>query len=150
DGYTLLLGGLPNAINATLYHNLNFNFIHDITAVASLSRGPLVLVVHPSVPAGTVPKLIAYAKARPGQLSYSSGGIGAPSHLAGELFKTMTGINMLQIPYRGADAAITALLGGHAHVSFASTVNSVAHVKDGKLRALAVTTVTRVEALPDL
>src|SRR5262245_56900043 len=150
DGYTLLVGGLPNAINATLYHNLNFNFIRDITAVASVSRGPLVFVVHPSVPASTVPELIAYAKARPGQLSYGSGGIGAPSHLAGELFKAMTGINMVQIPYRGAEAAIVALLGGQVQVSFAATVNSVPHVKDGKLRALAVTTVTRLEALPDL
>jgi len=150
DGYTLLVGGLPNAINATLYHNLNFNFIRDITAVASVSRGPLVFLVHTSVPASTVPELIAYAKARPGQLSYGSGGIGAPSHLAGELFKTMTGVNMVQIPYRGAEAAITALLGGQVQVSFAPMVTSVAHVKDGKLRALAVTTGTRLEALPDL
>src|SRR5262245_19565204 len=150
DGYTLLVGGFPNAINATLYHNLNFNFLRDITAVASVSRDPLVLVVHPSVPASTVPELIAYAKARPGQLSYGSGGPGVPSHLAGELFKMMTGINMVQIPYRGAEAGITALLGGQVQVYFASAVTSVAHVKDGKLRALAVTTVTRLEALPDL
>src|SRR5215813_9813207 len=134
DGYTLLVGGLPNAINATLYHNLNFNFIRDITAVASVSRDPLVFVVHPSVPASTVPELIAYAKARPGQLSYGSGGVGVPSHLAGEFFKTMTGINMVQIPYRGAEAGIIALLGGQVQLYFAS----------------AVTTVTRLEALPDL
>jgi tripartite-type tricarboxylate transporter receptor subunit TctC len=150
DGYTLLVGGFPNAVNATLYHNLNFNFIRDITAVASVSRDPLVLVVHPSVPASTVPEFIAYAKARPGQLSYGSGGPGAPSHLAGELFKTMTGINMVQIPYRGAEAGIIALLGGQVQAYFASAVISVGHVKDGKLRALAVTTVTRLEALPDL
>src|SRR5215470_4353001 len=150
DGYTLLVGGLPNAINATLYHNLNFNFIRDTTAVASVSRGPLVFVAHPSVPASTVPELIAYAKARPGQLNYGSQGIGAPSHLAGELFKTMTGIDMVHIPYRGAEAIIAALLGGQVQVYFAATVTSVAHVKDGKLRALAVTTATRLEALPDL
>ena len=102
DGYTLLVGGVPNAVNAALYDKLNFNFIRDIAPVAGISREPLVFVVHPSVPASTVPELIAYAKARPGQLSYGSGGIGAPSHLAGELFKTMTGINMVHVPYRGA------------------------------------------------
>src|SRR5215475_3217520 len=150
DGYTLLVGGIPNAVNATLYDKLNFNFIRDIAAVASISRDPLVFVVHPSVPASTIPELIAYAKARPGQLSYGSGGIGTPSHLAGEFFKMMTGINMVQIPYRGAGAGITALLGGQVQAYFASAVTSVAHVKDGKLRALAVTTLTRLEALPDL
>jgi tripartite-type tricarboxylate transporter receptor subunit TctC len=146
DGYTLLVIGFPNAINATLYHNLNFNFIRDFTALAGVSRDALVLVVHPSVPASTVPELIAYAKARPGQLSYGSGGVGVPSHLAGEFFKTMTGINMVQIPYRGAEAGITALLGGQVQVYFASAVVSVAHAKDGELRALAVTTVTRLES----
>src|SRR5262249_27329447 len=128
----------------------NFNFIRETTAVGSISRGPLVFVVHPSVPVSTVPELIAYAGARPGQLSYSSGGIGAPSNLAGELFKKMAGIKMFDVPYRSAEAAVTALLGGQVQVSFAATVNSLAHVKDGKLRALAVTTVTRLEALPDL
>src|SRR5215470_14131883 len=150
DGYTLLVGGLPNAINATLYHNLNFNFIRDITAVASVSRGPLVFVVHPSVPASTVPELIAFAKARPGQLNYGSQGIGAPSHLAGELFKMMTGINMVHVPYRGAGPGIAALLGGQVQIYLGSTVVSLEHVRAGKLRALAVTTMSRLEALPDV
>jgi tripartite-type tricarboxylate transporter receptor subunit TctC len=150
DGYTLLLVGLPNASNATLYDKLNFNFIRDIAAVASISRDPLVFVVHPSVPASTVPELIAYAKARPGQLSYGSGGIGAPPHLAGELFKTMTGINMVHVPYRGAGPGIAALLGGQVQVYFASTVTSLEHVRADKLRALAVTTMSRLEALPDV
>src|SRR5262245_43250565 len=122
DGYTLLVGGIPNAVNATLYDKLNFNFIRDIAAVASISRDPLVVVVHPSVPASTVPELIAYAKARPGQLSYGSGGIGAPSHLAGELFKMMTGINMVHVPYRGAGPGIAALLGGQVQIYLGSTV----------------------------
>ena len=148
DGYTLLAGGFPNAINATLYDKLNFNFIRDIAAVASVSREPLVFVVHPSVPASTVAELIAYAKARSDQLSYGSGGIGAPSHLAGELFKTMTGINMIHVPYRGAAPGIAALLGGQVQVYFASTVTSLEHVRAGKLRALAVTTMSRLEALP--
>jgi tripartite-type tricarboxylate transporter receptor subunit TctC len=150
DGYTLLGGGIPNAINATLYDKLNFNFIRDIAAVASVSREPLVFVAHPSVPASTVPELIAYAKARPGQLSMGSGGIGAPSHLAGELFKTMTGVDMVHVPYRGAGPGIAALLGGQVQVYFASTVTSLEHVRAGKLRALAVTTMSRLEALPDV
>ena len=150
DGYTLLVGGIPNAINATLYDNLSFNFIRDIAAIAGISRDPLVLVVHPSVQASTVPELIAYAKASPGQLSMASGGAGSPSHLAGELFKVMTGIDMVHVPYRGGGPAIAALLGGQVQVYFASTATSVEHVKAGKLRALAVTTITRLEALPDL
>ena len=150
DGYTLLVGGIPNAINATLYGKLNFNFIRDIAPVAGIHRDPFVFVVHPSVPASTVPELIAYAKARPGQLSYGSGGIGAPSHLAGELLKTMTGINMVHVPYRGGGPGVAALLGGQVQVYFASTVTSLEHVRAGKLRALAVTTMSRLEALPDV
>jgi len=150
DGYTLLVGGIPNAINATLYEKLSFNFIRDLAPVASVSRDALVFVVHPSVPAGTVPEFIAYAKARPGQLSMGSGSTGTPGHLAGELFKTMTGIGMIHVPYRGAGPGMTALLGGQVQLYFASTATSVEHVRAGKLRALAVTTITRLEALPDL
>jgi tripartite-type tricarboxylate transporter receptor subunit TctC len=150
DGYTLLVGGIPNAVNATLYDKLNFNFIRDIAAVASVTRDALVLVVHPSVPARTVPELIAYAKTSPGQLSMASGGTGAPAHLAGELFKTMTGINMVHVPYRGAGPAIAAVLGGQIQVYFGSTAVSVEHVRAGKLRALAVTTISRLETLPDV
>jgi tripartite-type tricarboxylate transporter receptor subunit TctC len=150
DGYTLLVGGIPNAVNATLYDKLNFNFIRDMAAVASISRDPLVFVVHPSVPASTVPELIAYAKARPGHLSYGSGGIGTPSHLAGELFKMMTGINMVHVPYRGAGPGIAALLGGQVQIYLGSTVVSLEHVRAGKLRPLAVTTMSRLEALPDV
>jgi tripartite-type tricarboxylate transporter receptor subunit TctC len=150
DGYTLLVGGIPNAVNATLYDKLNFNFIRDMAAVASISRDPLVFVVHPSVPASTVPELIAYAKARPGHLSYGSGGIGTPSHLAGELFKMMTGINMVHVPYRGAGPGIAALLGGQVEIYLGSTVGSLEHVRTGKLHALAVTTMSRLEALLDV
>src|SRR5262245_19818934 len=150
DGYTLLVGGIPNAINATLYDKLNFNFIRDTAAVASVSRDALVFVVHPSIQVSTVPEFIAYAKARPGQLSMGSGGTGAPAHLAGELFKTMTGIDMIHVPFRGAGPAIAALLGEQVQVYFASTAVSVEHVRAGKLRALAVTTVSRLETLPDV
>ena len=150
DGYTLLLGGIPNAINATLYDNLSFDFIRDIAPVASISRDTLVFVVHPSVPASTVPEFIAYAKASAGQLSMGSGGIGSPSHLAIELLKVMTGIDVVHVPYRGAGPGIAALLAGQVQAYFASSVTSVEHVRAGKLRALAVTTITRLEALPDI
>jgi tripartite-type tricarboxylate transporter receptor subunit TctC len=148
DGYTLLVGGIPNAINATLYE-LSFNFIRDIAAVASVSRDALVFVVHPSVPASTVPEFIAYANASPGQLSMASAGAGSPAHLAGELFKTITGIDMVHVPYRGGGPAIAALPGGQAQFNFASAT-SVEYVRTGKLRALGVTTVMRSEALPQI
>jgi tripartite-type tricarboxylate transporter receptor subunit TctC len=150
DGYTLLLGGIPNAINATLYDKLSFNFIRDTAAVASISRDALVLVVHPSVPASTVSEFIAYAKANPGHLSMASGGAGSPAHLAGELFKMMTGIDVVHVPYRGGGPSIAALLGGQAQFGFASSATSVEQVRAGKLRALAVTTTTHLEALPDV
>jgi tripartite-type tricarboxylate transporter receptor subunit TctC len=150
DGYTLLLVGSPNAINATLYDNLNFNFIGDITPIAGLIRGALVMVVHPSVPANTLPEFIAYAKANPGKLSYGSGGIGGITHITPELFKMMAGVNMVHVPYRGVAPALTDLLGGQVQVLFANPAQSIPYVRDGKLRALAISTATRLEALPDI
>jgi tripartite-type tricarboxylate transporter receptor subunit TctC len=150
DGYTLLLVGSPNAINATLYDKLNFNFIRDIAPVASFIRGALVMVVHPSVPAKTVPELIVYAKANPGKLSYGSGGVGGITHITAELFKMMTGVNMVHVPYRGVAPALTDLLGGQVQVLFANPAQSIPYIKAGKLRALAITTATRSEALPDI
>jgi tripartite-type tricarboxylate transporter receptor subunit TctC len=149
DGYTLLLVGSPNAINATLYDNLNFNFIRDITPIAGLIRGALVMVVHPSVPANTLPEFIAYAKANPGKLSYGSGGIGGITHITPELFKMMASVNMVHVPYRGVAPALTDLLGGQVQVLFANPAQSIPYVRDGKLRALAISTATRLEALPD-
>jgi tripartite-type tricarboxylate transporter receptor subunit TctC len=122
DGYTLLMAGGYNAINATLYDKLNFNFIRDITAVAGIARVPSVMVVHPSVPATTVPEFIAYAKSKPGKITMASGGVGTPSHLEGELFKTMTVVDMLHVPYRGVAPALTDLLGGQVEVMVTSSV----------------------------
>jgi tripartite-type tricarboxylate transporter receptor subunit TctC len=150
DGYTLLLVGSPNAINATLYDKLNFNFIRDIAPVASLIRGALVMVVHPSVPATTLPELIAYAKANPGKLSYGSGGVGGITHITPELFKMMAGVDMVHVPYRGVAPALTDLLGGQVQVLFANPAQSIQYIRAGKLRALAITTATRLEALPDI
>jgi tripartite-type tricarboxylate transporter receptor subunit TctC len=150
DGYTLLLTTVSNAINATLYDNLNFNFIRDITPVAGLSREPNVMLVHSSVPAKTAPEFIAYAKANPGMVVMASGGHGAPSHASGELFKMLTGVNMVHVPYRGAAPALTGLLAGQVQVYFSPLVASIEHIKVGKLRALAVTTATRSEVLPDI
>jgi tripartite-type tricarboxylate transporter receptor subunit TctC len=150
DGYTLLLVAPPNAINATLYERLNFNFIRDIAPVASISRVPLVMVAHPSVPAKTLPEFIAYTKANPGKINMASGGNGTTPHVAGELFKMMAGIDMVHVPYRGAGPAIADLLGGQVQVLFAGTPESIAHIRAGKLRALAVTDATRLEALPDI
>ena len=150
DGYTLLLVGRRNAINATLYDKLNFNFIRDIAPVAGIIRVPLVMVVNPSVPAKTVPEFIAYAKANPGKINMASAGIGTPGHVAGELFKMMAGVDMVHVPYRGAAPALTDLLGGQVQVMFGTTVSSIEHIRAGKLRALAVTTATRSEALPDI
>jgi tripartite-type tricarboxylate transporter receptor subunit TctC len=150
DGYTLLLAGVPNAAHATLYDNLRFNFIRDIAPVASIGGDPLVIAVNPSVPAKTVPELIAYAKANPGKLNMASSGTGGGSHLAGELFKIMAGVNLVHVPYRGNGPALVALLGGQVEVQFPSLPSSIQYIRTGKLRALAVTTATRSEALPDI
>jgi tripartite-type tricarboxylate transporter receptor subunit TctC len=150
DGYTLLLVGSPNAINATLYGKLNFNFIRDIAPIASFIRGALVMVVNPSVPAKTVPELIAYAKANPGKLSYGSGGVGGITHMTPELFKMMAGVNMVHVPYRGVAPALTDLLGGRVQILFANPAQSIPYIRTGKLRALAITTATRSAALPDI
>jgi tripartite-type tricarboxylate transporter receptor subunit TctC len=150
DGYTLLMVGPSSAINATLYEKLNFNFIRDITPVATISGETPVMVVNPSVPAKTVPEFIAYAKTNPGKVNMGSAGNGTGTHVTGELFKMMAGIDMVHVPYRGAAPALTDLLGGQVQVMFLPTVLSIEHVKTGKLRALAVTTATRSEALPDL
>jgi tripartite-type tricarboxylate transporter receptor subunit TctC len=150
DGYTLLLVGSPNAINATLYDRLNFNFIRDIAPVASFMRGALVLVVHPSVPATTLPEFIAYAKANPGKLSYGSGGVGGITHITAELFKMMAGVEMVHVPYRGVAPALTDLLGGQVQALFANPAQLLPYTRAGRLRALAITTATRSEALPDM
>jgi tripartite-type tricarboxylate transporter receptor subunit TctC len=150
DGHTLLLCGSPDAINATLYDKLNFNFIRDIAPIASIARGPNVLVVHPSFPAKTVPEFIAHAKANPGKVDFASAGIGSVSHMAGELFMAMAGVNMVHVPYRGLAPALTDLLGGQVQAIFSTTPPSIENVRAGKLRALAVTSTTRSEALPDL
>jgi len=150
DGYTLLLSSVNNAISATLYERLNFNFIRDITAVAGILRTPNVMVVNPSVPAKSVPEFIAYAKANPGKLNMASPGNGTSLHVVGELFKMMTGVNMVHVPYRGGAPALTDLLGGQVQVYFTGTVSSIEYIKTGRLRALAVTTATRSEALPDV
>jgi tripartite-type tricarboxylate transporter receptor subunit TctC len=148
DGYTLLGTDAAAAINATLYDNLNFNFIRDI-AVVGMIRGPLAMMVHPSVPAKTVPEFIAYAKANPGKVSMASAGNGNATHLAGELFKTMAHVEMIHVPYRGAAPAITDLLGGQVQIYFGSIPAAIEHIRAGKLRVLAVTTATRFEGLPD-
>jgi tripartite-type tricarboxylate transporter receptor subunit TctC len=150
DGYTLLLVTSANAANATLYEKLNFNFIRDIVPVASIASETLVLVVHPSFPAKTVPELITYAKTNPGKIEMASTGYGGGAHMFGELFKMMAGINMLHVPYRGTAPALTDLLGGQVQVMFASMPGSIEYIRAGKLRALAVTTATRSEALPDI
>jgi tripartite-type tricarboxylate transporter receptor subunit TctC len=150
DGYTLLMVGGWNAINATLYDKLSFNFIRDIALVAGINREPYVIAVHPSVPAKTVPELIAYAKANPGKISMASAGSGTPSHVSGELFKMMAGVNMIHVPYRGGGPAYNDLLGGQVQIMFATTVATIGHVNAGRLRALAITTATRSEALPDI
>jgi tripartite-type tricarboxylate transporter receptor subunit TctC len=150
DGYTLLVATSVNAINATLYDKLNFNFIRDIVPVASIHREPHVMEVNPSVPARTVPEFITHAKANPGKINMASAGIGSGNHIAGELFKMMTGINLVHVPYRGAGPALVDLLGGQVQVMFATMSSSVEYVRAGKLRALAVTTTTRSGALPDV
>jgi len=150
DGYTLLLAGSPQAINAALYDKLNFNFVRDIAPIASIARGTYVIVVNPSFSAKTVPELIAYAKANPGKINLASAGVGTPPHVAAELFKMMAGIDMFHVPYRGDAPALTDLLGGRVQIYFSSLSGSIEHIKAGKLRALAVTAAERSEALPEI
>jgi tripartite-type tricarboxylate transporter receptor subunit TctC len=150
DAYTLLLASPANAINATLYDNLTFNFIRDIAPVAGMLRAPLVMAVTPSLPARTVAEFIAYAKANSGKVNMASGGNGTPSHVAGELFKMMAGINMVHVVYRGAQPALTDVLAGQVEVMFADLPSAIGHIRSGTLRALAVTTAARTEALPDI
>jgi tripartite-type tricarboxylate transporter receptor subunit TctC len=150
DGYTLLLVASANASNATLYDKLNFNFIRDIAPVASIIRAPFVMEVNPSLPAKTVPEFIAYAKANPGKINMASSGNGTLPHVSGELFKMMTGVDMVHVPYRGGAPALVDLLSGQVQVRFGVVTESIAYVKAGKLRALAVTTAARSEVLPDV
>jgi tripartite-type tricarboxylate transporter receptor subunit TctC len=149
DGYTLLQIVTPHAINAALYNNLNFDFIRDIAPVICAARLAYVIVVNPSVPVTTVPELIAYAKANPGKLNYGSAGHGTPQNIACELFKMMAGVNLVHVPYRGGAPATTDLLGGHLQLIFSPVSESIEHIKAGKLRALAVTSATRLDVLPD-
>jgi len=150
DGYTLLFSDVANAINASLYEKLNFNFVRDIAPVASTNHQPQVMVVSQSLPVKSVPEFIAYAKARPGLVNMASGGNGTPAHVGGELFKMMTGISMVHVPYRGAPAALTDVIAGQVHVIFAGVQQSIEYIKAGRLRALAVTTATRSHALPEV
>jgi tripartite-type tricarboxylate transporter receptor subunit TctC len=150
DGYTLLQVGLSNAFSASLYDKLNFDFIRDIAPVASIYRATGVMEVRPSFPAMTVPEFIAYAKANPGKLNMASAGTGSATHMYGELFKMMAGVDMAHVPYRGAPFALTAVLAGEAHVYFDSLSTSIEHIRAGELRALAVTAATRAEALPEI
>jgi tripartite-type tricarboxylate transporter receptor subunit TctC len=150
DGYTLFLAATPNAINATLYQKLNFNFIRDFAPVASIIRASNVMEVNPSFPAKSVPEFIAYAQANPNKVAYASSGNGGLPHLAAELFKMTVGIDMQHVTYRGSGPALTDLLGGQVQVMFDNLPSSIEHIKAGKLRALAVTTLTRSEALPDV
>jgi tripartite-type tricarboxylate transporter receptor subunit TctC len=150
DGYTLLVIGANNAINATLYKKLIFNLVQDIAPVASIYRVHQVLVVEPSFPAATVGELIAYAKANPGKLNFASAGNGSVAHMTAELFKMMTGTSMVHVPYRGAPAALTDLFGGHVHLMFDNLPSSIEYIKSGRLRALGVSSRTRLEFLPDV
>ena len=148
DGYTLLLFGSSSAINATFYDKLPFNLVRDIAPVAGINRVTYVMEVNPSVPAKTVPEFIAYAKANPGKINMASAGNGSVQHVSGELFKMMTGVSLVHVPYRGGAPALTDLIGGQVQIMFDALTNSIEHIKAGKLRALAVTTATRSEALP--
>jgi len=150
DGYTMLLAGSPNAINATLYEKLNFVFLRDIAPVASFARTPLVMEVHPSVPVRSVPEFIAYAKANPGKVNYASAGMGTPQHVSAELLKILTGINMVHVPYRGAAPALIDMLAGQVQVMIDPLPASIEHIRSGSLRPLAVTSPTRFPAFPDL
>jgi tripartite-type tricarboxylate transporter receptor subunit TctC len=150
DGYTILLVTTTNAINTTLYEKLSFNFNRDIASVASIARVPESMVANLSVPAKTVPEFIAYAKANPSKLNIASGGIGTPSHVAGELFKRMAGVDIVHVPYRGVAPALTDLIAGQVQMMFGGLASSIGYIKGGRLRALAVTTATRSDALPDI
>jgi tripartite-type tricarboxylate transporter receptor subunit TctC len=150
DGYTLLLVATAAVTSALLYDKLNFNLIRDIAPVASISREPQILALHPSIPTNTVSEFIAYAKANPGKISMASGGNGTPAHIAGELFKMMTGVNMVHVPYRGQAPALTDLIGGQVQVMFVAMASGIEYIRAGKLRSLAVTTTMRSEALPNL
>jgi len=150
DGYTLLAVGPANAINATLYSKLNFNFIQDIAPVASIMRTPNVMLVNPTVPAKSVPEFIAYAKANPGKISFASAGIGSGSHMSGELFKMLAGVDIVHVPYRGGGPALSDLIGGQVQLMFPGTTASIAYIRTGSLRPLAVTTAARSELLPEL
>jgi tripartite-type tricarboxylate transporter receptor subunit TctC len=149
-GYTLLLSTSADAWNATLYDSLKFNYVRDVAAVAPIARAPGVLVVHPSLPAKSVPELIAYAKSNPGKIPVASAGIGSAPHMYWELFRNLTGVDMLHVPYRGGGPAVTDLLGGQVQVYFGTSASSIEHIKAEKLRALAVTTAARVPVLPEI
>ena len=150
DGYTLLLATVPNAVNASLYEKLSFNFVRDIAPIASVARQPQMMLIHPSVPAQSLPEFIAYAKANAGKINMASAGNGTPPHMTGELFKMMAGVDLTHVPYRGSGAAIADLLGGHVQLSFFGPVASMGYIKDGKLRALGVTDRKRLAVLPDV
>jgi len=150
DGHTLLLTSVGNAVNASLYDNLNYNFLRDIAPVAGISREPLAMEVHPSFPATSVPEFIAYAKANPGKINYGSAGVGSSLHMAGELFKLMAGVDLVHVPYRGSPPALTDLLGGQLQLMFSPLPPSIAYVRTGRLRALAVTSSIRSQTLPDV
>jgi tripartite-type tricarboxylate transporter receptor subunit TctC len=150
DGYTLLLSTVPNAVNASLYANLKFDFIRDSAPVAGIIRVPMVILLNPSVPVKTVPELIAYAKTNPGKINMASAGNGSAPHMAGELFKMMAGVDLVHVPYRGQGPALTDLLGGEVQVLFATAPGTTEYIATGKLRALAVTTAARAQVLPDL
>jgi tripartite-type tricarboxylate transporter receptor subunit TctC len=150
DGYTLLLATVPNAVNATLYPKLNFNFIRDIAPVSGIIRVSMVVLVHPSVPARTIPEFIAYAKANPGKVNMASAGTGSAPHMAGELFNAMAGISLVHVPYRGQGPALADLLGGQVQVLFATSPGTADYIRTGKLRALAVTSPSQAEVLRDL
>src|SRR5215475_1889620 len=150
DGYTLLMVGPSSAVNATLYDKLGFVFLRDIAPVASLIRQPQIMLANPSLAAKTVPEFIAYAKANPGKITMASAGVGSTGHLMGEFFKMMTGVDLVHVPYRGAGPALTDLLGGQVLISFAGIAGSIEYIRTGKLRALALTTAARAEALPEV
>jgi tripartite-type tricarboxylate transporter receptor subunit TctC len=150
DGHTLLMVSLANAVNVSLYRNLNFDFIREIVPVAGMASVSNVMLVHPSFPAKTVPEFIAYAKANPKMITMGTGGNGSSNHMTGELFKMLAGVDMINVPYRGGSAALTDLLGGQVQVYFGATSSTVEYIRAGKLRALAVTTATRSEVLPDV